>query len=125
VEVLEDLSTKYTLAIVALATAGERKIQERLKMIKANNLEKYFTSILFDVKNKDSLYVKTLEDLSIKPEEVIIIDDRVVRGIKWGNEEGATTIWFQNGKFKNELPDNKTGEPTYTVHSLSEISEII
>jgi FMN phosphatase YigB (HAD superfamily) len=121
IEVLERLSQKYTLAIVALATAGEKKIKERLQIIKENNLEQYFTSILFDVKDKDIMYVKTLKDLKFKPKEVIIVDDRIIRGIKWGNKNGAPTIWFQNGKFKDELPNEYTGEPTYTIHSLSDI----
>ena len=124
VEVLECLSQKYTLAIVALATAGEEKIQERLQFIKENDLERYFASILFDVSDKDSLYVKTLKDLNITSEETVIIDDRVLRGVDWGNKNGATTVWFQNGKFANELPNNNTGEPDYIVHSLLEIKDI-
>ena len=121
VEVLESLSNKYTLAIVALATAGEEKIRERLKIIKENNLGQYFSSILFDIKDKDSMYVKTLKDLEVKPENVVIVDDRTIRGIKWGNKNGTATVWFQNGKFKDELPNEDTGEPTYTIHSLSDI----
>ncbi len=125
IEVLDHLSQKYILAIVALATAGEEKIQERLRIIKENNLEQYFESILFDTKDKDSMYAKTLRALELKPEEAVIVDDRVIRGIKWGNQNGTTTIWFRNGKFKDELPNEETGKPTYTVHHLSEFNEMI
>ena len=121
IKILEYLSNKYTLAIVALATAGREKIQERLQIIKENNLGKYFTSILFDIKDKDSMYEKTLKDLEVDPKDVIIVDDRIIRGIKWGNKNGTITVWFQNGKFKNEPPDEDTGEPTYIIHSLLDL----
>ncbi len=119
--VLNHLSSKYSLAIVALATAGRKKVEERLCIIKDEKLEKYFDSILFDQFDKDNLYKKTLKVLDVQPEETVIVDDRVVRGVRWGNKNGAVTIWFQNGKFKNELPNNETGKPDYIIKNLSEI----
>jgi FMN phosphatase YigB (HAD superfamily) len=93
-EILEYLlEKKYILAVVALATAGQTKIDERLKIIEKENLTKYFRSIKFAVENKDKMYEDTLQELSVLPRDTVIVDDRVRRGIRWGNNKGCTTVW--------------------------------
>lgn len=119
VKCLDKISKKYKLAIVSLASDGN--IDRRLKLIKENNLEKYFSVILFNKEDKDSLYVSALSKMGLKNRELVIIDDRVIRGIRWGNENGTQTVWVKKGKFSNELPNEKTGSPTYIIENLTEI----
>jgi FMN phosphatase YigB (HAD superfamily) len=116
---------EYTLAIVALATAGQSKIDERLEIIKNENLSQYFVSIKFAVEDKDKMYVETLHELEVKPGDVVIVDDRVQRGVRWGNENGHTTVWVKRGKFAHEVPDDTTGEPTYIISSIGELGKIL
>ncbi|MBI3335415.1 MAG: HAD hydrolase-like protein [Candidatus Portnoybacteria bacterium] len=122
-EVLEYLSKKYMLAIVSLATDGN--IAKRWKIIIENDLGKYFDSILFDPEDKGRLYEITLQTLNVKPEEVVIVDDRTVRGIQWGNEHGTMTIWVKKGKFSNELPNDQIGQPTHTIETLTELKTLL
>jgi len=125
-EVLEELRAReYMLAIVALATAGERKMQERLRIIEHEQLAPYFASIKFDVANKDRMYEGTLAELGATPEQTTIVDDRVIRGIQWGNAHGCTTVWVQNGKFAHELPDERTGAPDRAVASIALLPAIV
>jgi len=125
INTLSYLKAKYDMAIVALATKGEHIIEERMNFIKENNLDKYFTEILMDIENKDSLYEAFINKFNIVPEKLIIVDDRVVRGIKWGNNFGCTTVWVKNGKFSEELPYNETGQPTYTIKNIGELVGIL
>lgn len=118
-DVLGYLSKKYNLAIVSLATDGN--FDKRWQIIKNHDLEKYFKSILFTQDNKDKLYTDTLEKMKLKPNEVVIVDDYVIRGIAWGNKHGAKTVWIKKGKFSNELPNKITGFPTYTIDSLKQL----
>jgi archaellum biogenesis ATPase FlaH len=46
-----------------------------------------FKSILFTKDNKDKLYEEILNKLSLNANEVIIVDDRILRGIAWGNKK--------------------------------------
>jgi len=41
------------------------------------------------------------------------------------SERGATTVWFQNGKFADLVPNDETGDPDFTIHSLSELPKIL
>lgn len=71
------------------------------------------------------LDVLTLARLGLKVEDVAIVDDRVKRGITWGNQHGAITIWLRKGKFMLELPDDDSGKPTHTINDLTELCSIL
>ena len=114
----------YTLTIVSLATAGQERINERLQIIEQEHLRQYFDNIKFDVANKDAMYEATLRELHARPEDTTIVDDRVLRGIAWGNAHGCTTIWIQKGKFAGELPDENAGTPNHTITSIGELKGI-
>jgi FMN phosphatase YigB (HAD superfamily) len=115
----------YNLAIVSLATAGHAQIEERLEIIKEENLQPLFHSIKFDISDKDAMYVDTVQELHVDPADTIIVDDRVVRGIAWGILHGCKTIWVQSGKFAGELPNEKTGYPDHTVTTIGELRNIL
>lgn len=121
-EVLKNLSKIYQLAIVSLAKDGN--FEKRWKIIKGKDLGKYFKSTLFTQDDKDKLYVDTLEKMKLKPNEVVVIDDRIIRGVAWGNKHGAKTVWIKKGKFSNELPDEVTGAPTFIINNLKEVLDL-
>jgi len=113
------LTPKHVLAIVSLAPDGD--FERRWRVIRGEGIEPHFGSILFTATDKNALYPMTLAKLGMATHETTIVDDRMVRGIAWGNRNGATTIWFQNGKFAHELPNEITGTPTHTIHALDEL----
>ena len=125
--VVEQLSARYTLAIVALIARGdfEAGLEARRAILRASGLEPRFAALLFARADKDSLYPLALRRLRLSPQEVAIVDDRVIRGVRWGNRAGATTIWLRRGKFARELPDEETGAPTHTIENLGQLLAIL
>jgi len=121
-KVLQFLSKLYLLVIVSLASDGN--IEERIQILHEYGIEKYFAAVYFAQNDKDSLYELALSRLAIASREVAIVDDRVVRGIKWGNACGAITIWLKRGKFMDEEPNKETGPPTYIISRLEEVCSL-
>jgi FMN phosphatase YigB (HAD superfamily) len=119
---LQILSTLYILVIVSLASDGN--IEKRIQALRESGVEKYFAAVYLAQNDKDSLYELALSRLALVSREVAIVDDRVVRGITWGNACGATTIWLRRGKFANEEPDEETGPPTYIISTLEEVCSL-
>ena len=88
---------------------GESKIDER----------EYHVS-----EDKDALYEGLVAKRGLNLVETAVVDDRVIRGIAWGNRNGATTVWFQNGKFGEELPNTETGDPTHLITEFIQLKNI-
>lgn len=122
-EIVEELSQKYMLALVSLATSQSEK--DRRESIEKSGIAPCFKMILVSERDKDAMYERVMGDLNLLPAEVAVIDDRVVRGIAWGNKKGCMTIWVRQGKFANELPDESTGEPAYTILDVRDIKDIL
>ena len=123
-EMLPKLAEKYTLYIVSLATKGEDEIKKGRKMIKDLGVEGYFEDIFFAHEDKDALYEGLVAKRGLNLVETAVVDDRVIRGIAWGNRNGATTVWFQNGKFGEELPNTETGDPTHLITEFIQLKNI-
>ncbi len=119
IQILDTLSKKYQLAICSLAKDGNS--ERRWNVFRENNLEKYFTSILFTQDDKDKLYQETVSKLAINPKHILIVDDRIIRGIAWGNKHKTKTVWVKQGKFSQELPTEETGKPTYIIKKVAEL----
>jgi len=121
--VLANLSKKYKLAIVSLVSEGT--VTDRSKLLKAQGVDRYLSSVMFSPLQKNTSYVGTLRKLKVRPREVAIVDDRVVRGIRWGNRYGCITVWLRRGKFKDELPTNDVDSPMFTIMNLNELLAIL
>jgi len=123
---LAALSRRYRLAIVSLVTRGDyhARVEERYTILRQRGIEHCFAAILFARADKDRLYVVALARLGLEPKETAIVDDRMARGIRWGNRHGATTIWLRRGRIAGELPDDDTGAPTHTIGGLSELGAL-
>ncbi len=120
--VLQLLSTLYLLVIVSLASDGN--IEKRMQLLRKYDIEQYFTAVYISQEDKDALYTTALSRLELPAKDVAIVDDRVMRGIRWGNAHGATTIWLRRGKFINEEPNEETGTPTYVISNLEEVCSL-
>ena len=116
----------YRLAVVSLTSEhSNANLEERTKQIETSPLRKYFEMVAVTDTDKDKSFDETVAALDMPPEEILIVDDRTVRGIKYGSLRGHPTVWLQAGKFANELPNDSTKSPTFTVHSLTELADIL
>lgn len=119
VEVLEKLKGRFKLALVAKGDA------DRLKQIEELGLANYFECIIVNKEKGLGDYKKTMEKLGVEPEEAYVVGDRVAEEIKMGNLLGAVTVWFRNGKFKDELSKSKNELPVYTIENFKDLLEIL
>lgn len=125
-EVVGYLRRKYRLAVVSITWADT--MEKRAAQIRSAPFADAFEIvklILPGADGKDGALEATVRELGLSYGEVALVDDRVVRSIAWGNRRGCVTIWLRKGKFSGELPDQSTGEPTYTIHELSELKNIL
>jgi len=49
----------------------------------------------------------------------------LITQLKYGNLRGHPTVWLQKGKFADELPNEETKSPTFTIRTLEELADII
>lgn len=119
---VKKLSSYYNLVLVSLARS--ESLEERRRKIEESGIAGYFKLVLVGDEDKTKCYEKVLTDLKVLPEEVVVVDDRIVRGIAWGNRRGAITVWFRNGKFANELPTKETGTPNFTINNITEVGTV-
>ncbi|MBU0598283.1 HAD hydrolase-like protein, partial [Patescibacteria group bacterium] len=90
----------------------------------------YFTSVIVinketNQKKNSQTFLTCMEELGSKPDATYIVDDRTVKGIKIGNQIGCRTVRIKNGNFPHELPDEKTGKPTFIINTAEELPKIL
>ena len=113
----------YRLTLASLANIFTPK--ERMKQIEGSPLWNFFEIVVVINKDKDKILDEIVLKLNLPRNEILIVDDRVIRGIKYGNLRGHPTAWLQKGKFANELPNAETKSPSFIIHSLAELANII
>jgi FMN phosphatase YigB (HAD superfamily) len=126
-EVLKYCKSKdYKLGLVSLVTENSNAtLEERLLQIEGSPLRKYFEITLAADNDKDRLFDQVVETLKFPRSQILIVDDRVVRGTNYANRMGHPSVWLQLGKFATERPNEQTGNPTHTIQSLRELMQYI
>lgn len=126
-DILKYISEKgIRMALASLVSAqANATLDERKKQIANSALWKYFEYTRVTEGNKDQILEEIVAELNIPREEILIVDDRMVRGIKYGNLNGHPTAWVKKGRFSEELPDAETLQPTYIINNVSELRNII
>jgi len=120
-QVLRELRAKnYKLAVISKAVSDNTR--NRLKQI--GKIKKYLDVIIVDTDKTAEQYIECMKKLNVRPENVLIVDDRTIRGIKIGNQLGCKTYWVKNGEFANETPNEETGQPTKTIKSEEDLLKI-
>ncbi len=114
------------VCVASLVRPPKTSIEERKNQIRDLVLGKYIDIFyVSEDKEKDVILDQLVSDLSLPKEDILLVDDRVVKSIKYGNKHGHPTAWLQNGMFANELPNSETGTPTHIIDSLSKLKDII
>lgn len=129
-EILDYCQKKnYRQTLISLVIKTESNpgvtLESRHLMIDNSPLQNSFEKILITDAGKDASFDEMVKYLGLSREQILIIDDRTIRGIQYANKNGHPSVWLRQGKYANELPNEETGQPTYTVKSLKEIKNII
>src|SRR3989344_4696841 len=79
-EILGYCSMKYPMYLVSLA---KQEVPEaRRQKIKAYDLERYFQKVYLPTEDKNTAYTDILALTGVKSKDLVIVDDRTVRGIQ-------------------------------------------
>lgn len=97
---------------------------ERRKQITHLGLEPYFKKIIVN-QHKSADDFRSCLAMCEAGTTFFAVGDRVKEEISHANACGMTTIWFRNGKFANEQPENDSQKPQFTIGNLDEVLAII
>ena len=116
-EVLDELKTKYKLAIVS----NGNSMQQR-KKIKLAGLDKYFTKIFISeevgyVKPQKEIFLMACKAINVKPENAVMIGDKYKVDIEGSIKAGLNAIWVNR---KNEKIEYK-----WQIKELKELKEVL
>ena len=120
-KVLRELKPKYKLAVISKAVSDD--VPTRVRQIDEINDYFAFTAVGDDKTNNQ--FVSCMNLLNVKPENTLVVDDRMDRGIQIGNALGCKTAWIRQGKYAHMTPDHKTGEPTLRINSIEDLLKIL
>lgn len=126
-EVLEFCKARgLRLATVSLVRAvSNTALEERTQQVEHSPLRPYFELALVTDVDKDVLFDQVVQHFGLPREVILIVDDRMIRGISYGNAHGHPTVWIKKGKFAGEFPNAQTSMPTYMITELSEFKKIL
>lgn len=97
---------------------------ERKKQIETLGLLPFFKKVIVN-ENKSADDFRSCMQECPSETQFFAVGDRVKEEIRHANSCGITTIWFRNGKFATEEPEDDSQKPQFIVSSLAEAIEII
>ena len=97
---------------------------ERKRQVVDLNISHYFDKVVIEPEKTKEDFVGIMRECE-EGTEFYVVGDRVKKEIKFGNQCGMTTIWFKNGKFASEVPEEEIEQPDYTMYELEKMKEVI
>lgn len=117
-QVLEYLDEKgVKLALVS----GTNKEEFRRQQLNEFGIYPYFSYIDFLPHSDTKNFQPILKQFKVKPEEVLVVGDRITSEIKEAKKLGMKTCRVLRGPEKNFVPENELETPDYTIEELIEI----
>jgi putative hydrolase of the HAD superfamily len=117
--VLDVLKKKYQLAIV---TMGEPRFQ--MEKIKKSSLEPaLFCKIVVTPIAKGPHYKALMEALSLAPQEVVVVGDKIENDLRPAKELGARTIHLKKGR--GQAAQGAKEDVDRTIFEIEELLDIL
>ena len=122
-EVLQRLSQKYKIGIIANQDFGT---EQRLTDF---NVYQYINLVIASAEEGVAkpdlrIFQIALDRANCKPEEAVMVGDRIDNDIIPANKIGMTTMWIKQGFGSYAEPKTVEEQPDYIVNSLAEITEV-
>jgi HAD superfamily hydrolase (TIGR01662 family) len=122
-EVLQRLSQKYKIGIIANQDFGT---EQRLTDF---NVHQYIDLVIASAEEGVAkpdlrIFQIALARADCKPEEAIMVGDRIDNDIIPANKIGMTTVWIKQGFGSYAEPKTVEEQPDYIVNNLAEIAEV-
>lgn len=121
---LERLHTRYKIGIIANQSLGS---EERLKMF---GIWKYIDVLVASAEEGVAKPDKRIFEIALtragcKPEEAVMVGDRLDNDIVPANDIGMYTIWIKQGNWVYATPKEPLEYPDWTIESLKELEELV
>ena len=122
-EVLQRLSQKYKIGIIANQDFGT---EQRLTDF---NVHQYINLVIASAEEGVAkpdlrIFQIALDCADCKPEEAVMVGDRIDNDIIPANKIGMTTMWIKQGFGSYAEPKTVEEQPDYIVNNLAEIAEV-
>lgn len=127
-EVLEKLKGRYKLAVISNTTTSTT---EDIKWImERSGLLHFFDCVIasksFGARKPDvSIFNFVLETLSLKPEEVVFVGNKISTDILGANKTGMESILLRWNSRYLEEPSSPEEEPDFVINSFKELLKIV
>lgn len=118
---LEVLMKRFRLILVSRTSDPTT----RLKEIEGVGFHLYFDFVDIIEKGESKDFKKILQRYNFKPEEFLVVGDRITREITQGKKLGMKTCRFLYGPEKDLIPENELEQADYTIEKLSEIVNLV
>ena len=122
--ILDTLSKKYKLGVIANQVAGTK---ERLDNW---NIGKYFDVVVASAeagcaKPELKIFNLALEQAGCKPNEAVMIGDRLDNDIVPAKQLGMKTVWVRQGFAKYQSVKNDNEQPDYIIDTIGDTVDVI
>lgn len=122
--ILLELHEKYKLGIIANQSLGTAQRLENW------GIGKYFDVIVASAeegceKPDLKIFELALKRANCKPEESVMIGDRLDNDMVPAKQLGMKTIWVKQGFAKYQSIKNETEKSDYTIDSISQLTEVL
>ena len=122
--ILEILSKKYKLGVIANQSLGTK---ERLDNW---NIGKCFDVVVASAeagcaKPDLKIFNLALEQAGCKPNDAVMIGDRLDNDIVPAKQIGMKTVWVRQGFAKYQIICNESEQPDFIIDSISDILDIL
>lgn len=122
--ILEILSQNYKLGVIANQVAGTK---DRLDNW---GIGKYFDVVVASAEADCSkpdlkIFNLALEQAGCKPNEAVMIGDRLDNDVVPAKQLGMKTVWVRQGFAKYQSISNETEKPDFIIDSISDILDIL
>ena len=121
---LSELSEHYKIGIIANQNFGSRERLDKLGLLKYIDL--VIASAEEGVAKPDlTIFQIALDRANCKPEEAVMVGDRIDNDIIPANKIGMITVWIKQGFGGLSDPKQTIEQPDYTIHDLNELLNLL
>ena len=121
---LRALSKRYRIGVIANQNPGSKQRLDRIGLLKYIDL--VIASAEEGVAKPDlRIFQIALDRANCKPEEAVMVGDRIDNDIIPANKIGMKTVWIRQGFGGLAQPQAAVETPDYTINNLSELFEIL
>ena len=121
---LSKLGKYYKIGIIANQSLGSEERLENLGLL--NYIDLVIASAEEGVAKPDlQIFQIALDRANCKPEEAVMVGDRIDNDIIPANRIGMTTVWIKQGFAGLSKPKKAIEHPDYTVNNLKELLNLL